>query len=146
MFALLSISPPAIVTLFSGSRVALPGGSVVEGVAAGWSDKDHRVVDVVRFSTPDGYRISDGASPSYEIDGDVVRETFETEAVPAAPAPCARSRALAALSETDAVAIRCFKAGVAFPAEWRVYVEQLREIVRADSGELPKKPAFPEGT
>lgn len=46
----------------------------------------------------------------------------------------------------DAVAIRCFKAGVAFPAEWRVYVEQLREIVRADSGELPKKPAFPEGT
>jgi hypothetical protein len=146
MFALVSISPPAVVTLFSGSRVALPGGSVVEGVAPGWSDKNYRVADVVRFSTPDGYRILDGASPAYEIDGDVVRETFETEAIPAPAAPSARSRALAALSDTDAVAIRCFKAGVAFPDEWRVYVEQLREIVRADSGELPKKPAFPEGT
>ena len=69
-----------------------------------------------------------------------------TEAIPAPAAPSARSRALAALSDTDGVAIRCFKVGVAFPDEWRVYVEQLREIVRADSGELPKKPAFPEGT
>lgn len=54
-----------------------------------------------------------------------------------------------ALDKTDLVAIRCVKAGVAFPAEWKSYVSALRAIVSgADttSVSLPVMPAYPAGT
>lgn len=51
---------------------------------------------------------------------------------------------------SDMVAIRCFKAGLDFPPEWREYVETLRVIVRTRSGdvgtELPVAPHYPAGT
>jgi hypothetical protein len=55
-----------------------------------------------------------------------------------------------ALQDTDMAAIRCFKAGVAFPQDWVDYVDSLRMIVRTVSGDpasaLPAKPDFPAGT
>ena len=52
--------------------------------------------------------------------------------------------ALTALTDTDLVALRCFKAGVAFPAEWVAYVVALR-AVRSSSTilEMPEPPLPP---
>ena len=55
-----------------------------------------------------------------------------------------------ALDATDVVAMRCFKAVVAFPAEWQAYVKALRVIMAARTGDatqpLPAQPAYPAGT
>jgi hypothetical protein len=56
-------------------------------------------------------------------------------------------QALAALSKTDSVAMRCLKAGIAFPAEWQTYVTALRAMVSgASAGPLPAQPAYPAGS
>lgn len=57
-------------------------------------------------------------------------------------------KASAALDKSDLTAIRCLKAGVAFPVEWQTYVADLRAIVAGRSQEtaLPAAPAFPAGT
>lgn len=61
-----------------------------------------------------------------------------------------QSSARSAMDASDMTALRCFKAGVPFPAEWIAYVNQLRAIVRAQTGDpdlpLPEKPAYPAGT
>lgn len=72
------------------------------------------------------------------------------------PAPTAaeawaayQAQAQAALAKTDMVALRCLKAGVAFPAAWQTYAKELRNIVSASTGNtgtLPVQPEFPEGT
>lgn len=59
--------------------------------------------------------------------------------------------AQAALDKMDApggCAIRCFKAGVAFPADWLAYCVALRAIVNGTSSAtaLPTQPAYPAGT
>lgn len=46
----------------------------------------------------------------------------------------------AALDRSDMTALRCFKAGVSFPDEWKTYVTALR------NGTLPTQPAYPKGT
>lgn len=51
-----------------------------------------------------------------------------------------------ALIQSDDTAIRCLKAGVAFPAEWLAYVAALRTIAAGGPGPLPDKPAYPAGT
>lgn len=60
-------------------------------------------------------------------------------------------QAQAALDQMDApggCAIRCFKAGVAFPAAWQAYCTALRAIVNGTSTAtaMPAQPAFPAGT
>lgn len=51
------------------------------------------------------------------------------------------------LSASDAVFIRCGKAGVEFPEAWQNYTESLREIVRdGGAGNYPLRPAYPSGT
>ena len=54
------------------------------------------------------------------------------------------------LDKSDITAIRCIKAGVAFPSAWQTYVKELRAIVAATSGDvmiaLPVAPAYPVGT
>ncbi len=54
-----------------------------------------------------------------------------------------------ALVRTDSVALRCFKAGVAFPAAWQKYTVALRNIVNGTDTEstgLPAQPNFPKGS
>jgi hypothetical protein len=73
---------------------------------------------------------------------------------PAAPAgPTIEVQAQAALDVMDApggCAIRCFKAGVAFPANWQAYTTELRSIRNGTASPmpttLPTAPAFPAGT
>ncbi len=58
-------------------------------------------------------------------------------------------QAQAALARTDSVALRCIKAGVAFPATWQTYTTELRNIVNGTdttSISLPAVPAYPAGT
>ena len=66
---------------------------------------------------------------------------------PQAPAPSLPSQARAALDASDVTAIRCVKAGVAFPAEWQAYCAALRAIVAGAAAEaLPPRPDYPTGT
>lgn len=65
-----------------------------------------------------------------------------------------RGDALTKLTDTDLVALRCVKAGVAFPQEWLDYVNALRAVRSSptilDLPEPPKNPdgsvAYPAGT
>ena len=61
-----------------------------------------------------------------------------------------QAQAQALLVKSDMVAIRCQKASVAFPAAWLTYVQALRAIMDASSGDptqaLPAQPAYPAGT
>ena len=61
-----------------------------------------------------------------------------------------RAKAQAALDKTDLICLRCYKAGVAYPAEWLDYTNELRAIIRATSGDstsgLPVAPNYPSGT
>lgn len=61
-----------------------------------------------------------------------------------------QGQAKLALDVTDNVALRCWKAGVAFPDNWKTYVDALRTIVRATGGDptkpLPTRPTYPAGT
>ena len=62
------------------------------------------------------------------------------------PVPLA-IQAQAALEASDLTAIRCLKAGVAFPAEWQAYCTTLRAIVGGGAAEaLPPRPDYPAGT
>lgn len=88
--------------------------------------------------------------------GDIVTQTngVTTFAAPPAPiGPSIESQAQAALTAMDApggCAIRCFKAGVAFPANWQAYCTELRAIVNGTASPmpttLPAAPAYPTGT
>lgn len=61
-----------------------------------------------------------------------------------------QASAQAALDKTDTVALRCWKAGKAFPADWMSYTEALRAIIKAEAGDpsqpLPRQPEYPAGT
>lgn len=58
--------------------------------------------------------------------------------------------AQAELDFSDRVSIRCSKAGVAYPQDWRDRDAVLRGVMRAGSGDpdqpLPERPAFPSNT
>ena len=56
------------------------------------------------------------------------------------------AEAKAALDKSDLVALRCFKNGVPFPAEWVSYCAALRAIVVSGVGPMPVQPAYPEGS
>lgn len=59
-----------------------------------------------------------------------------------------RPQAQSALDKTDMTALRCFKAGKAFPSDWQAYVAALRAIVTGPSTTtaLPGMPDYPAGT
>ncbi|HET8686995.1 MAG TPA: hypothetical protein VFM18_10070 [Methanosarcina sp.] len=60
-----------------------------------------------------------------------------------------QQQAMVALTITDKVAYRCFKAGVPFPANWQTYTIALRAIVNGTdttSTSLPIQPSYPKGT
>ncbi len=58
------------------------------------------------------------------------------------------SAAQTALDKSDVTAIRCWKAGVPFPAEWQSYCTSLRSIVSGSLSvmTLPTQPAYPPAT
>lgn len=57
-----------------------------------------------------------------------------------------RTAALERLKASDMVALRCIKAGVAYPAEWQAYDQALRGIAASGIGSIPDAPAYPAGT
>lgn len=67
----------------------------------------------------------------------------EAAAVPPPPEDI-RVVALGLLQETDLVATRCFKAGIAYPESWKAYTSELRLVINGDSDTLPVKPDFPD--
>lgn len=82
---------------------------------------------------------SDTAGPGDTYSGGVF-----TQPAPASDYP---AEAKAALDASDMTAIRCMKAGVAFPAEWLSYCTTLRAIMNGtQAGPLPARPDYPAGT
>lgn len=60
-----------------------------------------------------------------------------------------KDQALAALNKTNDTVMRCYAAGIAFPAAWLQYIQALRAIVNGTdtvSTSLPAQPAYPAGT
>lgn len=57
-----------------------------------------------------------------------------------------QSTARTRLTVSDMAAVRCFKAGIPYPAEWQEYDAVLRQIVNGDDLTLPVQPAYPEST
>lgn len=51
-----------------------------------------------------------------------------------------------ALDNSDTVAIRCVKAGISFPVDWKNYVSDLRAQLYSATPSLPMQPPYPEGT
>ncbi len=54
--------------------------------------------------------------------------------------------ALVALDSSDKVAIRCVKADIKFPSDWKAYVKDLRDVANEISTVLPEQPEYPAGT
>lgn len=86
-----------------------------------------------------------------EIDGLLARGFIEVEKgfCFAEILPTLKEQAKAELDRTDIVAVRCIKAGVAYPASWQTYTAALRAIISgADttSTVLPVQPTYPAGT
>lgn len=86
-----------------------------------------------------------------EVNG--VRSFSAPPAPPSPPGPTIQAQAMAALTVMDApggCAIRCFKAGVPFPANWQAYTAALRAIVNGTASPMPTAipvaPPFPPGT
>jgi len=97
--------------------------------------------DPEEYPSPEGCALvaSDTAGPGDTYSGGVF-----TRPAPASDYP---AEARAALDASDMTAIRCVKAGVAFPAEWQAYCATLRAIVNgAQTGPLPVRPDYPAGT
>lgn len=61
-----------------------------------------------------------------------------------------RAKRDSALGRSDLTAIRCFKAGIPFPAEWLAYVKALRDLPQSTDDPTkvvwPERPALPEGS
>jgi hypothetical protein len=57
-----------------------------------------------------------------------------------------KAAAHVALAKSDSVALRCVKAGAAFPSAWQDYVAELRAIVNGAVEPLPAQPDFLAGT
>ena len=89
---------------------------------------------------------------STEVAYDVIRawdgQLYKEGTEPPEPIPVVDYTVLAQeeLDRSDLVALRCFKAGIAFPPEWVTYCESLREIVRTGVGPLPQRPEYPQGS
>ena len=69
-------------------------------------------------------------------------EWIEPES-PALTAEAWPALAMAALRQSDLVAIRALKAGIVYPEEWQVYDDALRAIVNGAPGPLPEQPEYP---
>lgn len=98
--------------------------------------------------TPDGQEelpLTDAEIAQYNIDAD---NAIAQQQIMAWKAYQAQAQAL--LDETDMVSLRCFKAGVVFPTTWLSYVQALRAIMSAQTGDptqtFPTKPTYPTGT
>ncbi len=145
--ALISLSPRTIISVFNEipDSFKLESGDVVAGADIGWSNKEFSLVTVQSFELPEGQFLV--GAPTYDLDKDGnVIESYSTQPIPPLLEPSARDLAQVALDATDTTALRCFKAGVAFPVEWQTYVKALRDIVRSGKGDLPVRPSYPAGT
>lgn len=79
-------------------------------------------------------------------DGSIVAESYVAPSPPPVHLP---SIAQIALTKSDLVAMRCFKAGVAYPSAWQNYTDALRAIINGTdttSTVLPSIPSYPAGT
>ena len=89
---------------------------------------------------------------SIEVAFEVVRgwdgKLYEAGTEPQEPTPVVdyKAEAQAALDRSDLVALRCFKNGVPFPAEWATYCAALRAIVVSGVGPVPAQPDYPKGS
>ena len=86
----------------------------------------------------------DGAAVGWSDDTYEIVEVETPELAPVAEDSTMRARI--ELDASDMVALRCFKAGAAWPQDWKDYCTALRKIVRGGGDTLPVRPPYPTGT
>jgi len=86
----------------------------------------------------------DGAAVGWSDDEYEIIEIATPDPDPVAEDATMRARI--ELDASDTVALRCFKAGVAWPQDWKDYCDALRNIVRGGGDTLPVRPPYPTGT
>lgn len=104
---------------------------------------------------PDLYPVAEIQRPSdtdaavvtgFIIDENFVQVWQARERTEEEKANLLKDRAYEALIQSDITALRCVKAGIAFPIAWQEYVASLRDIFQTGIGLLPEQPPYPEGT
>ncbi len=121
---------------------------------------DGVIVDLKTAVTPMCYPLTwapdiSAATPKPDIGWKAVETNgaWSFTAPDAIAGPTVQQQALAKLAWLDGPggpAIRCFKAGVPFPADWQAYNTELRPIANVTANPMPKAvpsvPAFAAGT
>lgn len=136
--------------LISGGCVTIVPPALGANEAAQWLDGTWKVVPDFRGLT---YWLADRSTHTVSDVGVTPPAGYLT----ADPGPTQaqlwyayQAKAQAQLDANDAVAIRCIKAGVAYPADWLARDNSLRAIVRASSGDptqpLPQPPKNADGS
>lgn len=107
-----------------------------------YKDTSGKVYAFLADGTQDGF-IKPGLVPITDAEADAIRNPQPTqEQIHAELVASAKS----ALNNTDMVCLRCYKAGVPFPADWQTYTANLRAVVNGTLTTLPTQPAYPAGT
>jgi len=122
----------------------------VHGVALGWEADGYRLVSRV-IVDPGASAGQMRSGLTIVFDGTQTTATTTYEAMPvdqyaAAQADTLKAQAKTALEASDKVALRCWKKGLAFPADWIAYDDQLRTIASSGTGQFPFQPAYPAGS
>lgn len=115
-----------------------------------------RVVNVVEIEEGDGSSDPEGmihvASETASIGDGWDGASFVPPPVPPPTTEelwaAARTRRAPLLQATDIIAIRCFKAGVEWPEDWKAYTQKLRDITKQPdpaSLDWPTAPPIPDG-
>jgi len=113
------------------------------------------VINVIEYDAPPSNPPPGFDAPIIAVQSDVAGPGWtyiNEEFVAPAPKPIVvplQAQAITALDVTDMVAARCFKASVAYPADWQSYTVALRNIANGTdktSTQLPTQPVYPAGT
>ena len=111
-------------------------------------DKNNIVTNIITHDSEGGYippngvtliTIS-GTTPNIGATWDGTNFTNPADTTP--PSKLAK----AALLKSDLTVTRCYAAGIQFPIEWVNYRAALKLIINNNTGPLPERPPYPEGS
>ncbi len=117
----------------------------------GWyDDKIHKTIPTpnVQVTIDQWITAKNNNHNKINKDGTTELSDFRTqEEIDAKALATFKTEVQTAIDKTDSVALRCWKAGVEFPIEWRKYTVTLRTLLASKVVvELPVMPDYPVGS
>lgn len=121
------------------------------GQLLGWYDKDiHASIPTPNIEVSDDTWQNAINNNHNKINQDGKTELFDfrtQEEIDALNLATFKTEVQTAIDKTDLVALRCWKAGVEFPTEWREYTVVLRTLLASSVVvKLPVMPDYPSGS